>query len=373
MSSFFRRSFVSTIFLILALSLIVNLFLIVTRSSHSLAPSSSVGVVASSEQAGSEYPSVAFGSISRPFTPVTKFHQLAVAGKYAYADVSKLLPEIPADILLYRDQGITVNADPFFALLHSVGITDPGTLHLLPKTVGFETSDGQRVVTVDVVKREFLVEEKHLPTAEKSVQAPTDSQLQTIARAYVDELGLNADLYDAPSVFRSSNTTTTAGAKLATVTEVRWPMKVGNYPVVDQYAKPAIGMTVVLDPKTAQPTQVSVRVLSPSLLAASAYPSAGHEFLVKNIMSGGLTPIRQSSGKVTVPVVYSEAKLAYALWETDGVQPTYMFPVVLLSADVPLNCKSCEPWHWTSYVPAIDPAQFQWKTAVSASVSSEKP
>ncbi len=357
---FLRRSLLPVLFLFMGLLLVSNLFLLMTRPSVPVPGTETVRPVT-----GNEYPPLAFGAVVRPFAPASKFHQLASPAAYTYVTPNDLLPAIPPQMNLYRDQGIVLETAVFDRLLRSVGIQAGDQLHLVPTTVDFETPDGVGTVSVDVARRQLtVIANAHTPPA---LTPPADAELTEMARAFARDYGMRPDTYDTPSLVRGTGTGAT---KLpAGFVEVRWPMKADVYPVFDQYGKPVIGMSAVLNAKTGVATQLMVRLVSPAMLAASPYPTSPVASLLASVGAGGLTPIRSTPGNAAVNVQYKDAKLAYVLWESDGTLPAYMIPSVVVEADVPLKCPAaCEPWHWVSYVPLLDPAHFSW--AVTAPVTA---
>ncbi len=354
-----RRLLLPVIFLLAVLLVASNAFLLLIRP----APSREDGRLAPREQS-QPHPPQAFGAIVRPQAAASKFHQLAVPGTYAYTLADGLLPTLPSAMTLYRDQGLLLDDDILSRLFAGAG-SMPRTMQMLPLSMEFETPDGTRTVSLNIARREAVIRlpQTSMETDPKGDLRP-DDQVISAAAGFALAAGIDAASYDAPSVVRGSGSATTSKIP-AGYAEVRWPLKLGPYPVLDQYGKPAFGMIALVNARSGRAVQLTVRLFSPESLAASEYPSAPAVSISSSLLAGGLTPIRSSAGKkFEIPI--SSASLAYVLWESDATHPSYLIPAVVASADVALNCKGCQPWHWVTYVPALDPATFSW-TAESGS------
>lgn len=359
--SFFRHALLPIFFLLFGLLVVSNVVLLSTRSSPG-----NQGATGVKTSAGNAYPPLAFGAVQRRLQPAPKFHQFAVPGVYTYSVTKDAMPALPPTMDLYRDQGMVLDNDVFQRLLESAGVQGADRLQMLPSTVGFETPDGARTLSLDIMKREFVV--RMTSDSDQAIPRQADQQVMDVADAFAAEQGMTMSSYGTPVLVRGSGSV--AASRLPSgFAEVRWPLKVAAWPVLDQYGKPVTGMSVVVNLKTGKATRLTVRLLSPSVLAASSYPVASPDMLLAAVNAGGLTPIRVTPGKPAVSVPLRDLTVAYVLWEGDERQPAYLIPSVMFSADVALACKDCAPWRWTSYTPVLDPAQFSWAVQASSSAS----
>ncbi len=361
----------------LALSAGVNVVLFATRGQAGTrvpAASSSSAAAALPEQ----LPPGGFGSVGQGLRKLEQRVEGIPAGVYRYALPKDMLPALPPTMTLYRDQGVTADASPFNAILAGMNVPLDPSLRLLPRDITFSTRDNVYTILVNVRDRTLEVsrtEQSPQDVSDVPVSPPLpDDRLIAIAKQMAGELGIDTAALGEPSVVKIYRTVEagSAGKVLAPgIEEVRWPLKFGSYPVVDEVGRPVSAMAVFVGHRSQQALALNMHVLSPALLSSSEYKTAEPTVMTGLALAGGLAPIDGDEKGKAVTITYQSATLAYMLPTYQSDRPTYVVPVIRLASDIIRTCKvqPCTPWTWTTIVPAVDPEAFAWAPRASSSAA----
>ncbi len=352
----------------LAFSVVLNGVLIATRLSAPQQQAPVQYVPAASVAAPESLPQGGFGVVGQGMRRFAQRVEGIPSGAYRYELPKDILPALPATLPLYRDAGVSANESAFMDILAAMRVPLHG-VRLLPSDLNFTTVDGQYDVLVNVRDRTLEVSRiarLDADVSDQPVKSPmADERMIAIASAFAQELGIDVSGLGTPVVQKMYRTIEagSAGTVLAPgVEEVRWALKFGQYPVVDQVGRPVSALSVFVAHRSQQAVALNMHVLSPELLSTSPYPTAPSDVMAGLALEGGMAPVDGATKGKAVTVTYQSAGIAYMLPSYDPKRPTYVVPVIVLKSDVERTCKvkPCLPWTWTTYVPALDPTQFAW-------------
>ncbi len=365
----------------LALSLGVNGILLATRFTAEPKP------IASQQSAQpvlvatpDSLPPRGFGDVGQGMRMLAQKLDGMPTGAFRYVLTKGMLPSLPASFTLYRDQGVTADSTPFIAILNAMKVPlNFSDLRLLPDDISFTTPDNVFSILVNVRDRTLEVSRNNRSPDDVSdtpVNAPlSDDRMIAIAESMAQELGIDTSSLGTPSVIKIYRTVEagSVGKVLAPgMEEVRWPLLFSGYPVVDDVGRPVSGMSVFVAHRSQQAVALNMHIISTDLLSHAEYPSADPALIAGFALEGGMAPIDgNAKGKSVTTVTYESAQLVYVLPQYRADRPTYVFPAIAFSSDIPRTCKvkPCTPWTWTTYVPALDPKTFAWLPGTMSSSS----
>ena len=346
------------------LSVVVNAFLLATRVNvlPSASSSSSAPAVAIAEQ----LPPIGFGDLKTGFRPNRQGVNALPAGQYRYQFADDLLPQLSGVLPVYRDPGVVTDTSAFLHVLDSMQIPlDNAALGLLPQAASFLSRDGKFRVDIDMANRTVKILRTVASPSPAPVEPLSDEQILAIAHEFALTLGIDSGKYGDQHIVNTGRTTDPHSKKILALgsEEVRWPLKFGAYPVVNEAGNPVFVLSITVDHQSAQAQALTMTLFSPDVLSRAEYPVADSTAMKTLALTGGLLPLPiDLKPKVkTVVVKYNAADLAYLLPAYDAATPTYIAPVLLLSGTLPCAQKGCVSAQWRTYVPALDPAHFAWK------------
>lgn len=349
-ASFLSRILVPVAAFVLLLSLAGNAFLIVTRQSN---PSpddlSPYGSTLSSSRAA--LASLAFGSISRPI-PVRP--QLTNASGAALPQVNRyvlppsILPVIPAELAVYRDQGTEVDTDALRMLFRSLRApVDPVKMQLLLETETFKSADGLLKVGLSLPTRTLTI--TRILQAERTTppEKADDAEVLALAKTFAATLNIDLTGFGSPRI-----TETQATTDQPKKTFVTWPMTIGETPVVGADGQGIAALSMQIGRVSHRAVSATMSLLSPDVLAASNYPTLSAQMLEVRLQSGGLLPLPR--GQNAQDVTYGTAEIVYLLLPQDDRSPTYLVPAIRASFES--GGKS-----YRTMLPLLDRTHFDWK------------
>ncbi len=349
-ASFLSRILVPVASFVLLLSLAGNAFLIVTRQTNS-SPSdlSPNGKSLSSSRAA--LASLAFGDISRPI-PVRP--QLTNASGAALNPVNRyvlppsIVPAIPAELAVYRDQGTELDTSSLSALFHSLRApVDPLKMQLLPETETFKSADGLLKVSLSLPTRTLTI--TRVLQAERTTppERADDAEVLALAKTFAATLNIDLTGYGAPQI---SETKATGDQPKKTF--VTWPMTIGAVPVIGADGQGIAALSMQIGRVSHRAVSATMSLLSPEVLAASNYPTLSSQMLEVRFLSGGLLPFPR--GQNAPSVTYSTAQIVYLLLPQDDRSPTYLVPAI--RASFQSDGKS-----FSTLLPLLDRTHFDWQ------------
>lgn len=370
--------------LALALSLVVNIVLFVTRVTP-VAPEPAtiqpppVPAAALPEQ----LPPGGFGTVGQGRSLLSQRVEGIPAGVYKYQLPKGMLPALPATFPLYRDQGVAVDPAPFTAILAFMQVPlNLSDLRLVPEDMTFTTPDNAFSVLVNMRDRTLeisRIERYPQDTGPVPVSPPLpDERMIAIAQSFAKSFGIDVASLGSPTVVKIFRTVEkekggTEKVLAPGVEEVRWPLKFADYPVVDSVGRPVSSLSVFVGNRSQNALALNMHVLEPELLSRSDYPTADTAVITGFALAGGMAPVADDEKGKAVTVTYQSAELVYVLPEYDATRPMYIAPALVFSSDIARTCpqKPCTPWTWRTYVPVLDPKKYAWLPAPSpASASS---
>ncbi len=344
-SRFFRRMQSSLGVFALLVSVALNVFLLLDTGDTVIPSYQSATPTDESLRLGPQ----AFGAISRgfslrpqktsgasPLTPVT-----------AYSMKEGLLPAMKDTLLLYRDQGVGIDEKQVEAMFHALGVSiDWRQLQLLPLSEKWRAADRTMELTLDIPRRALTV------SRVGSFPASTDGSADdltaiAIAKEFAESLGINVGSVAPIIVERAAEGTTPSR------TYVAWPMMFAGVPLLDTDGKPVPLVQVQIGRLSRKALSATLTLLQPEHLAQSGYPLAPTQKLIQGFASGGLLPVAKDAKGKAQAITYDAAEQVYVLLPADSEYPLYIVPAVA-------GYFHQGATRVTTFVPAIDPVQFQW-------------
>lgn len=331
---------------VLLLSLAFNLFFIVRGTDASTSSSyQSATPLDESLRLGPQ----AFGAISRGFAirPQKTSGTSSLVPVSSYSMTDGILPTLADTLLLYRDQGVGIDADQVEAMFSALGVpVDWQSLQLLPTSEKWRSADRTMELTLDIPRRALTV--SRLGSFPASPDGAADDLVAiAIAKEFAVSLGIDVGSVEPNIVERPAEGTTPAR------TYVTWPMMFADVPLLDIDGRPVPLAQVQVGRLSRKALSATLTLLQPEHLAQSGYPIATSQKLIQGFASGGLIPVAKDAKGKAQAAKFEAAEQVYILQPADNEYPLYIVPAVAGyfrqgSARV------------TTFVPAIDPVQFQW-------------
>lgn len=350
---FVRRILTSLLVFFLLVSLGVNIFFTLTRN-----------VVSEIEtpvpdEGEAEVTVKAFGVVRRGFMKRPQITAASGAllpiGEYRIPD--QLLPDLPQELPLYRDQGVSLDQAHVQDLLRALGAPfDPKEIGLLPVEERWRSVDGTLLFALDTRRRLLTVSREAAappPTGAAPVTPASDAELKALAQDFAASLGITMPVSLPYVVERKDGD---KGTKVSVV----WAAKFGDYPLIDVEGRPLAAASVDLNRAQRRAIALTLSLQYPSSLTASLYPRATREKIYASLKTGGFMPVSSTLKNPPTDITYTTASIAYLLLPADSEHPTYVIPVVASAWYSPLSCDRCTPVLLTTYVPALDPESFIW-------------
>lgn len=347
---FLRRFSLAMLWVLLAFSVTLNAFLLVTLNSAPPQPDASD----SEEQASSSLLSRwAFGDVRRVFpieeqVPREGIQVLPVSG---YTVPDGLLPPLRDEMPLYRDQGVQTGEGMLSALWQQLGIPfSPEQHSLYPTLLTWKSADHMTQFTLDPVRRVVRISDLRPHPLPFEVQL-TEEALIALAEDALKTWNVDRTTLGEPVLKRDDG---------AADLWVRWPKLWHQAPLLDAQGNAVNGAEVRMDIGSGHIHDVRLVLLSPETLTVSDYPAASRESLVTALQAGGLRPLPRTPENQAKPVSYSSMDLIYILRTGDEQHPTYVVPAVRASWISEQTCADCASVLFSTYVPALSEEKFKW-------------
>ncbi len=352
--AFFSRLFLPMLMLILLLSLGMNAFFVfVPRPGVPLHDASS-SQSSTSASGSSALGPLAFGVVKLALLSPRTLDENGVALKpvKTYEVPASVLPALPKELLLYRDQGIPLDTAYFVPFFRRVGSTmDPETLQLLPETFSFTSVDGALHVSFSAASRTLKVVRTASSPAPVSATRADDPEVIALARTFADTLGLDTGMLGNPEVIE-----TKPMSGQASKTIVTWPMSISSFPVLSVDGSGIATLSVQVGRVLHRAMGLEMPIFSSDVLAASPYPVLPSSGIASAFLTGGMSPMpRSPKGE---KATYSSARMVYMLLPQNPEHPTYLMPMLQATFSLPSDGPGLSH---TTLIPVLEPAHVDWR------------